>query len=1051
MKKGAKRYCLFILFLVVLFAALPAQDSLLVTGKVTAGKNNPLKDVSVSVEGYNISPVITDSSGNFSISVPTGSVWLMIVPLGDYESKRIFLDGRQSLMISLTPDIMKSYNDPVPINHQIISRSDIITSYFDIDLEKNPINDVETFDQLIQGSVPGLWLTHHSGMPGLGAIGFIRGINSMNATNAPLVVVDGMPLEPPGIFQTEIQGNYSNPLSNIDPNDISKLTILKDPTATAIYGAKASNGLILIQTLDPKSTQTSIDISMQRGISLAPSRFIPQLDREQYLLLANEVLSSSNLKEEDFEIAYPGLYTDRNDDAYYRYMHDTNWQKYIFSNGQSSNIYFSMKGGSEIAKYGLSVSYLNQDGVFENSTHDRFNVRFVSYLNLFPRFKMDVTSNLINGNSSLKESAVSKEVSPVLTSLFKAPLMNRYQYDEKGNRLSMIDDTDELGTSNPYALMKNYIGDTKDYRFITSIKGLLDISKTMKMISIVGLNFNTMKEFIFMPNIGMEKYFDGEALNVAQSTNNYLFSFYNDNYLSLNKQFGNIHALNAVTGFRIHTNTLQTDFGRAMNMPENDEYTRLQAGQNDLRVLGGINSRWNWASLYNQINYKFKDKYLLNVSGSADFSTRYGAQSETSVRISNLPIGLFYSLGAGWRLSQESFLREVKGLENILLRASYGKTGNDDIGNVNALDYYYLTRYRETSGLIPGSAANKSLKYEEFYQFNTGIDVSFWGGRTRLTVDYYISKSSDILVYEPLESYMGYSFLPANSGMLNNSGWEFAFNQRLIDGHQFSWDFSTNLSLISNQVIRVPENESITQFVGGEMITRNGESVNCFYGYEFNGVYSTQQDAQEVNLVNSKGIPYGAGDAIFQDISGPEGIPDGIINDYDKVVLGSPIPDFFGGISNRFIYRRWELSMMIQFVYGNEVFNYVRYMNERMVDLSNQSKNVLNRWQYDGDETNVPRALWNDPIGNSVFSSRWIEDGSYLRLKHLKLSYTIPEGFFKFQNASFYISGTNLLTLHKYLGYDPEFSYSYDPMMQGIDYGLMPQFRKFLIGVKVGL
>jgi TonB-linked SusC/RagA family outer membrane protein len=1051
MKKDAKRYCLLILFLVGLFAALPGQDSLLVTGKIVAGKNNPLKDVSISVEGFNISPVITDSSGIFSISVPTGNVWLMIVPLGAYESKRIFLDGRQSLMISLAPAIMKSYNEHVPINHQVKSRSDIITSYFDIDLEKNPIKDAESFDQLIQGSVPGLWLTHPSGMPGQGAIGFIRGINSMNATNAPLVVVDGMPLEQPGIFRTEIQGNYINPLSNIDPYDISRLTILKDPTATAIYGTKASNGLILIQTLDPKSTETSISISVQRGVSLAPSRLIPQLDREQYLLLANEMLSSSKLKEEEFQFTYPGLYTERSDDAYYRYMHNTNWQKYIFSNSQSSNVYFSMKGGSEIAKYGLSVSYSDQGGVFENSGHDRFNVRFVSNLNIFPRFKINVTSNLINGNSSLNESAISKEVSPVLAGLFKTPLMNPYQYDEKGNRLLTIDDTDELGTSNPYALMKNYIGDTKDYRFISSIKGLLDISKTIKMISMVGLNYNTMKEFIFMPNIGMERYLDGEAINVAQSTNNYLFSFYSDNYLSFGKQFGNIHAFNAVTGFRVNTNTLETDFGRAMNMPENDEYTRLQAGQIDLRMLGGINSRWNWASLYYQINYKFQDKYILNVSGSADFSTRNGALSGTSVRIDDLPIGLFYSFGAGWRLSQEPFLREIKGLENVLLRAAYGKTGNDDIGNFNALDYYYLTRYRETSGLIPGSAANKSLKYEEFNQFNIGIDISFWGGRTWFTSDYFISKSSDLMVYEPLESYMGYSFLPTNSGRLNNSGWEFALNQRLIDGYQFSWDISTNLSFISNEVIQVPKNELVTRFVGGEMITRNGESANCFYGYQFKGVYSTQLEAQEANLVNSRGIPYGAGDAKFQDISGPEGIPDGIINDYDKVILGSPIPEFFGGITNRFFYRRWELSMIIQSVYGNEVFNYVRFMNERMVDLSNQSKNVLNRWQYDGDDTNVPRALWNDPIGNSAFSSRWIEDGSYLRLKHLMLSYTMPGGFLKFQNASFYISATNLFTLHNYLGYDPEFIHSYDPMNQGIDYGLMPQYRKFLIGVKFGL
>ena len=907
------------------------------------------------------------------------------------------------------------------------------------------------FNQLIQGSIPGFWITDHSGMPGQGMVGFINGINSKNASNAPLVIVDGIPYEQPGIFESEIQGSFYNPLSDIDPHDISRLSILKDPTATAIYGTKASNGLILIQTLDPKSTKTSINISLQRGVSFAPTRYIPQLNRDQYLLLANEVLVSSKLEPEEFESNFPGLYSEKYDDNYYRYMHNTNWQKYLFSDAQTTNAYFSMNGGSEIGSYGLSVGYNDQGGVFTNSSYSRFNVRFVSYLKIFPRFNIIVNSNLVNGNSSLKESAISREVSPVLTSLLKSPLMNPFQYDDQGNRLSMIDDVDELGTSNPYALMRNYVGDLKNYRFNSSVKGQLDISDPFKFVTLIGLNFNTMKEFVFMPNLGMETYFDGEAINVAQSTNNYLFSFYNDNYLSFNKKYNRIHTVSAVLGLRLYTNSFQADFGQAMNLPEDDQYTRLQAGQNDLRRIGGINSKWNWASEYSQVNYKYKDKYILNVGGSIDFSTRNGKKSKTSVRMFDLPFGVFYSAGAGWRISQEPFLRNVNGLENLLFRVTYGKTGNDDIGNINALDYYYVARYRETSSLIPGSSANEALKYEEFNKFTVGLDGSLWGGRTRFSLEHFSTSSSDLLVYEPQESYLGYSSYPTNSGSLKNSGWDFSIYRSVYEGRRFSWDISINLSFVSNEVIAIPGNELITPITGGEMITRIGAPVNCFYGYQFDGVYSDYQEVQKSNLVNHKGIPYGSGDAIYEDLSGPDGSPDGVINDYDKVILGSPLPDFFGGISNHFIYRRWALDMQVQFVYGNEIFNYVRYMNERMVDLSNQSINVLNRWQYEGDETDVPRALWDDPIGNSDFSSRWIEDGSFLRLKHLRLSYSVPGNFLYFKNATFYISAINLLTLHRYLGYDPEFSYSYDPMTQGTDYGLMPQFRRFLLGFKIGL
>jgi hypothetical protein len=245
--------------------------------------------------------------------------------------------------------------------------------------------------------------------------------------------------------------------------------------------------------------------------------------------------------------------------------------------------------------------------------------------------------------------------------------------------------------------------------------------------------------------------------------------------------------------------------------------------------------------------------------------------------------------------------------------------------------------------------------------------------------------------------------------------------------------------------------ELITPFNGGSYLTRKGEPVNSFYGYRFEGVYASYEEAKEAGQVNEKGVPFGAGDSKYRDITGPSGFTDRVINFYDKTIIGSPDPDYFGSLINEFRYRRWYLNLMIQFVYGNEVFNYVRFQNERMTDLSNQSQSTLKRWQHDGDITDMPRALWNDPMGNSSFSSRWIEDGSYLRLKSVTAGYHIPAKFLIFRNADFFITATNLLTLDHYLGYDPEFSYSFMNMEQGIDYGLMPQHRTILAGVKFGL
>jgi len=308
-----------------------------------------------------------------------------------------------------------------------------------------------------------------------------------------------------------------------------------------------------------------------------------------------------------------------------------------------------------------------------------------------------------------------------------------------------------------------------------------------------------------------------------------------------------------------------------------------------------------------------------------------------------------------------------------------------------------------------------------------------------------------MLVLIPQEGYTGYMFKPENSGNVKNTGFEIMGFHRIIDKRVLKWDISPVLTFLSNEVTQMNGRELITPFEGGEFVTREGNPVNSFYGYQFEGVFETSENALEANLVNEKGIPFRAGDARYKDFSGPDNTPDGIINDYDKIVLGSPNPSVFGSLLTSLKFHRWSLDMMVQFVYGNEIFNYVRYRNERMIDLSNQSTNVLNRWQYEGQMTDVPRALWNDPVGNSDFSSRWIENGSYMRLKYLTLCYTIPDNFHVFKNAALYITATNLFTWNEYLGYDPEFSYSVDPMEQGIDYGLMPQFRQFLFGIRFGL
>jgi len=1050
MYKDLGRYYLLLLLLCLSFPII-AQDSLMITGKILDAGMIPIKDVSVSVEGMLSAPVLSDENGEFTISVPSGDAWLMLNPLGQNKGKKIYLNNRQNITIYLTDSETKSAYDNINLLYSTSERRDIIGSFTDIGPDQVNNQNIPSIDMTFQGLVPGMHSVLKSGMPGQGTMSYLRGIKSMNSPNTPMVIVDGVPVENPGIFESSIEGNSFNPLSTVDPLDISSIIVLKDPMYTSLYGSKAANGIVLISTLQPNVTETSIAFSLQGGVKITPSKRIPQLNNEQYRSLANEILNSSPVPDNLYDDKYPGLFITDEDREYYRYTNNTNWQDLIFTNSFFTNAHFTISGGSETSKHGLSVGYHREDGILKNTWNNRFNVRFISDLNILPWFRMNASASLANSNSNLMESAISTQTNPISASLAKAPILGPYKVDDEGQKLSVYDEVDELGISNPLALVETFIGENKNYRFMTSFKGQADITKLLKWNTLVGLNFNTMKEYVFKPNIGIETYFSGEVDNIAQSSNNRILSFFTDNYLTYGKRINSVHQVNALAGTRIQINSFEFDFGEAKNLPENDQYTNLQSGNAEYRKIIGDIGKWNWLSVYTQLDYKYKDRYILNLVLNTDFSTRIGKEAETSFRIFNQPFGLFYSFGMGWRLSEEFFLKHVEVLDNLLLRASYGITGNDGIGNYNALRYYTSVRYRETSGLIPGSLSNPTLRYEETGQLNLGIDLSLQGDRSNLTVNYFRLTTKDMMIYSPQKSYTGMYFRPENSGKIRNKGIELIASCRILNMMDFKWDIVPVFTYQSNKVLNTGGLNIVTPFEGGYFITNQGNAINSFYGYQYNGVFATDEEALQAGLVNNDGIPFGAGDAKFTDFSGPNNQPDSVINDYDRIVLGSPIPEFYGSISNRFTWRRWALGFMVQFVSGNEVFNYIRYLNERMVNLSNQSDNTLQRWQYEGHVTDVPRALYNDPVGNSAFSSRWIEDGSYIRFKYLTLSYKIPETFLVFRNAEFYITLNNILTITKYLGYDPEFSYSVHTMEQGIDYGLMPQSRQFLAGLRFGL
>ncbi len=1047
MKRNILKALIFFL-LITGTCALYAQDSLLVKGVVKGGGGVPLSNVALSVEGSMMLPVVTDSTGAFTLKAPSGSSWIIVSPTGTWKPRRVYLNRRSELTIYLSAGDQKAGDDPLLLLNQERLRKDMTTAFSEPDMGTRHHTSAFTVDEFMQGNVSGMYTVNRSSNIGSGAVTTLRGIRSVYANNAPLYIVDGIPVNSLNLFSSRLEGYQYNALLGINSFDVSALTVVKDPVYSASYGSKGSNGVIFIKTLDPSVTQTTIDVDARFGYSLAPANQIPQLSGAQHRTLMNELLFSSGQDEEVMRETYNTLFAEVDDDEYINYQHTTNWQDQIFDDAFFYNFNVNVKGGDEIARYGLSFGYMSGDGIIENTGFQGYNLRFVSNLNIFTWLKMDAGVSLSNNNSNLKESAIISETSPIMTSLAKSPLLGPYQYDTEGNQLTTLADVDGIGISNPLAVIENYEATNTNYNFTSFIGAEFTLNRELSISTRVSYNYDVMKETQFLPNRGMELYDNDEAYNISRAANNDLNSIFNNTYLLWKKDIGSDHSIVSSTGMNIMSNSYEFDWGLTKNAHPNDEYRDLGDGQNNLREIGGANRDWTWISFYENFTYGFQDKYLVTASLNLDGSSRIGKEAYNTLKIGGQPYGFFYSAGLAWRLSNESFMKNIFWLEDLKLRLSYGKVGNDDIGESSSSNYYQAVKFRETVGLYPALLANDNLTYETVSTINGGIDIALLGNRFMISADYFVSNTNDMIIFAPIEAYFGYDFRIENGGKMKNTGIELSTFLRVVDGSAFKWDLKGTFSKVDNEVTEIKGDKLVYTIPGGEKVNQVGSPANSFYGYVYEGVYAT---TPETPLRNDRGVLYGAGDAIYTDISGPDGLPDGFINEYDKTIIGSANPDFFGGITTVLTYKRFSLSGTLQYVVGPEVYNYVRYKNERMIDLSNQSVHTLNRWQYDGQETDVPRAVWDDPVGNSDFSSRWIEDGSYFRVKNITLSYQVRTQFLFFRNAEVYVSANNLFTMTDYLGYDPEFAYSYSQIYQGVDYGLAPQARQFIAGIKIGL
>ncbi len=1023
---------------------IKAQQKFPLKGKVIdAATKKFVPGVSVNIPGF--SAAITNDKGEFTLNVASyyDNIW---VTAEGYSTKQIALKGLKTVTVVLQSADVSSYQEAAVLPFGSVAKRNVTAAVGAYNPNGEWKRPMETVDALLQGKIAGLNSIRRSGTPGVGANLFLRGFNSLYGTNKPLIVIDGILFDNNDYGQSIIANNYTNPLALLNVQDIENVTVLKD--ASAVYGTKGINGAIIITTSRAKKQATAIDFGAYVSVNSKPS-FLPVMDANSYRTYLSEILQSKGLNAGEVA-AMPYMNDDTTGNSeYYRYHNSTNWQKNVLKNSISNNYFLKVTGGDNIATYALSVGYGKSNSIIDNTDFTRYNTRFNAEFNFSRRLTGVANLSFTFNEQNLKDQGIANKTAPLYLSLVKSPFLTANEVNSKGVFSPNLEDVDVFGIGNPQAVINNVLEYNKYYRFAGSFLFNYEIKKGFNASTQVGVLFDKVRENIFIPRKGISNDSLSNAVIDSRlgSQVKRLFTFFTDSRLEYKKVFNRNHQLQSRLGLRYQRNNAEQDFALGFNSAT-DELISVQNGLNALRQIGGGIGEWNWMNVYFNADYGFKNKFFLSVNAAMDGSSRFGTKAKEGVTLGGVKFAVLPSVGISWLASSENFMAKSK-IDLLKFRATYSLTGNDDIGNYTSRQTYGSQNLLGIQGLVRNSIANPYLQWETGQKINLGVDLAIFNEAVSLSVDVYKNKTTNMLSYEELPAATGFTNIITNNGSMENTGIEASLNIRLLNKPNFKWDIGLNIAKNNNKVLAVPNGKFVTNYATADILTQNGSPAGLFYGYVANGVFSTTAEATAAGLMkkNANGSfnNFEAGDIRFNDVNG-----DKIIDESDRQVIGDPNADFFGGFSNRFTYKRFQLDALFTFSKGNDVFNYLRYRLESTNGVENQLQSVVSRWRAEGQQTDKPKATFGDPMGNSRFSNRWIEDGSYLRLRSLSLAYNFPakEGFIK--NATLYVSANNLLTFTKYMGYDPEFSANPTVFAQGIDTGLDPQFKSATLGIRLG-
>ncbi|MCF0062826.1 TonB-dependent receptor [Dyadobacter chenwenxiniae] len=1002
--------------LVLVVGLAQAQD--LVSGFVKDDSGQSLPGATIVQKGTS-KYAVSEPDGKFEIAVGKEFPFTIQVSLTGYQQQEVEIYELAAEPIDVILKTANVLDQVVVIGYGTQKKGDLTGSVSSIstgDLKGVPISSL---DRALQGRAAGVQVTQSSGQPGSSVSIKIRGGNSINGANEPLYVIDGFPVYNNNSYADAgvTNGPTINALSTLNPSDIESIDILKDASATAIYGSRGANGVVIITTKKGKAGKNIITYDGYYGVQKV-LKTLPLLNAQQWALLKNDALIDSKKapafsQAEIDSLGQPGVGTD--------------WQDAAFRQAAIQNHSLSFSGGDDKTRFAVSGNYFKQDGILQNSDFERYSFRINLDRDMSKRFKLG-----INFSGSKSSANVAPEnVVPNLLQM--PPTMPIYDLNSaNGFTLRSIYDSP---LANPIATLYLQVNETHIFRGFGNAYGEYQIADGLKAKVSIGTDILLNKQNRYLPSTLQE----GVGLG-GQGTvgNKNTIGWLNENTLSYNKSFSQDHALDAVIGITQQASTTENVVARSATFVTDEFGYHNLGGGTTFQNASSNYFKWTLLSYLGRINYTFRQKYNLTVTARADGSSRLGNDNKW---------GFFPSAALSWNLGREDFIKNIKEISNLKFRISGGITGNQEIAPYTSLAqeayYSYLFGRKLVAGYAPNGIANPNLGWEQTAQYDAGLDLGFFKNRINVTLDAYYKKTSDLLLDVPLPYTSGYANAFQNYGAVENKGIELSVNTVNSEG-ALGWTTDFVFSTNKNKVLSL--GPGVSQVISGNSIAQVGSPIGSFLVLKADGIFQTGDDIANLPkfLASDR-----AGSQRYVDISGPNGVPDGTITQaHDRVIVGNAQPKFLYGLTNNFTFKGFDLNVLLQGQSGNKVYNANQANLELGTGYINGSTTMLDRWTPTNPSNVIHRAIENPAV---TVSDRFIENGSYLRLKNLSLGYSLPAaltGKIGISQLRIYVTAQNLVTWTKYTGYDPEVSRNEQATLtQGVDNGVYPASKTFLGGL----